>query len=64
MLHSEISHGNGKSLHNCWCMRVLHNIAIFLKEPMDVEMNDVNDVHYGADQGRAVRNHICRTYFS
>ena len=45
-------------------MRVLYNIAILLKEPMEDEMNDVNDVHYGADQERAVRNHICRTYFS
>ena len=27
------------------------------------EMN-VNEVYYGPDQGRAVRNHTCHTYFS
>jgi len=48
---------------------VLHNIAMLLKEPMEDgevedEMNDVSDVYYGPDQGRAVQNHICRTFFS
>jgi len=62
------SHGTRKCIINGACA-VLHNIAMLLKEPMEDgevedEMNDVNDVYYGPDQGRAVRNHICRTFFS
>ena len=47
---------------------ISHNIATLLEGPMkDGEVEDemnVNDVYHGPDEGQAVRNHICRTYFS
>ena len=49
---------------------VLHNITIEMKEPMDdVDRtddlsNDINIVFQGPDEGRAVRDHIARMFFS
>ena len=68
-LHSEIRMAPEKVCQIIGACAVLHNIAMLLKEPMEDgevedEMNDVNDAYYGPDQGRAVRNHICHTYFS
>ena len=69
VLHSEIRMAPEKVCIIIGACAVLHNIAILLNEPMedgevDDEMNDIDDVYYGPDQGQAVRNHICRTYFS
>ena len=68
-LHSEIRMAPEKVCQIIGACAVLHNIAMLLKEPMEDgevedEMNDVNDAYHGPDQGRAVRNHICHTYFS
>lgn len=47
---------------------VLHNIALFLSEPMeDGDVGGVANEDYvycGPNQGQAVRNHITQTYFS
>ena len=68
MLHSEIRMAPEKVCIIIGARAILHNIAILLKEPMeDGEVEDemnVNDAYDGPDQGRSVRNHICRTYFS
>ena len=68
VLHSEIRMAPEKVCLIIGACAILHNIAILLKEPMeDGEVEDemnVNDDYHGPDQGRAVRDHICRTYFS
>ena len=68
VLHSEIRMAPEKVCIIIGACAILHNIAILLKEPMeDGEVEDemnVNEVYYGPDQGRAVQNHICHTYFS
>ncbi|CAG2192426.1 HARBI1 [Mytilus edulis] len=49
---------------------VLHNLAIEMKEPMDeydneiVNNDDLNIVFRGPDEGRIVRDHIARGFFS
>lgn len=49
---------------------VLHNIAIAMKEPMDdVDIidevnNDINIAFQGPEEGRVVRDHITRIFFS
>lgn len=68
VLHSEIRMAPEKVCIIIGACAVLHNIATILNEPMEDgdagdEMN-VGDVYCGPDQGQAVRNHICQTYFS
>lgn len=49
---------------------VLHNLAIDMKEPMfedengNIDMDDINVAFRGPDEGRVVRDHIARTFFS
>ena len=68
VLHSEIRMAPEKVYIIIGACAVLHNIAIFLSEPM--EDGDVGGeanedyVHCGPNQGQTVRNHITQTYFS
>lgn len=46
---------------------VLHNIAVDLREPMDdaeeVDDSCINIPFRGPEEGRTVRDHICRAFF-
>ena len=67
-LHSEIRMAPEKVCIIIGARAVLHNISIFLSEPL--EDGDVGGeanedyVYCGPNQGQAVRNHITETYFS
>ena len=68
VLHSEIRMAPEKVCIIIGACAVLHNITTILNEPMEDgdasdEMN-VGNVYCGPDQGQAVRNYICQTYFS
>jgi len=59
--------GTRESVLNDRCLCHLHNIAVLLNEPM--EDGDLPDeiaeveVYDGPQQGLAIRNHVCHTFF-
>ena len=69
-LHAEIRTEPERVCKIIMACAVLHNIAIEMKEPMDdVDRtddlnNDIDIVFQGPDEGRVVRDHIARMFFS
>ena len=67
VLHSEIRMAPEKVCLIIGACAMLHNIAVLLNEPM--EDGDLPDeiaeveVYDGPQQGLAIRNHICHTFF-
>ena len=66
VLHSEIRMNPEKTCLITGACAVLYNIAILLKEPMEdgdgIEEVEVEPFR-GVQQGLAIRNHICHTFF-
>ena len=62
VLHSEIRMAPEKVCMIVGAYAVLHNIALQLHESMDDELADV-DPYHGPQQGLALRDHICQTFF-
>ena len=67
VLHSEIRMAPERVCNIIGACAVLHNVAILQKEPMEdgeaCNMPEV-DPYDGPDEGRAIRDHICHTFFS
>ena len=67
VLHGEIRMKHGKVCTVIGACAVLHNIAISRKEPVpDLILMDEQPVvaaFHGPENGKAIRNHICNTFF-
>lgn len=70
ILHSEIRMAPDRVCTIIVACFVLHNIAVFLREPeidddwdIDEQEFDVQEQYHGPDRGNAVRKHITDTFF-
>ncbi|XP_044181037.1 putative nuclease HARBI1 [Acropora millepora] len=67
LLHSEIRMKPEKVCMMIGACAVLHNIAVLRKEPFygDAEADDQPDpiCYCGPEDGKAIRDHICNTFF-